>query len=191
MLHTLKSFMLAARAIASLSVIIALSGTATADLALNVDSAANTFSFSNSAGPGTPGNSGSFGQVVFGGFGDNTEFINQSDQFSFTGNGYLNLQIETSNSGPISRIRIGTDNENLTAIAGTGTTFDYSGWSLASQVSLEASDGQVIPLTSGTGFGSLTVNVTSVPEPSTFVLAALGLLGIACCGWRGRRKLVR
>ena len=40
----------------------------------------------------------------------------------------------------------------------------------------------------GTGFVPVAVTSLHIPEPSTFMLAALGVVGLVAYGWRRRRR---
>jgi hypothetical protein len=160
-----------------------LTGTAHASLLLNVDAAAETYSFSGATGLGTPGPSGSFGQVVWGTT-ETSHFIFQSDLFSITGNSFLNLNISTLSSGSaISGFRIGLGSKSTaTTITGTGNTASFATWSAQDKAALEASNGLSFNLASGTGFGTIDVSVTNlsntVPEPP-FFLTGLALFAVS------------
>jgi len=78
-------------------------------------------------------------------------------------------------------------------ISGTGTPLDISNWNDDTLHNLqEAIAGiGILPVANGNGWDPVNFQASgaaSVPEPSTFGIMGLGLLGMAGYNWRRRRK---
>jgi len=94
----------------------------------------------------------------------------------------ISVSLQEGNSGQIGILLtdIGSAPITLTGL-GAGSTYDYSGLALASD--LEALVGTTLALNAGSGFSP--INVAAIPEPAS--LALLGLGGLLIAG-RNRRK---
>lgn len=168
---------------------------AQAALTLSIDTDTKTYSFSG-VDSGTFADFGSFNfmswnanQLNGGDFGGTQADANGlwtssvgSPAPGFTGTSFY-VQADAQGPAPTGQVTIGLFNSELgpTTVTGTGGSASYSGLSAANMGLFEGLIGTNVPLSNGSGFGSLRV----IPEPSHALLLVVGIAGI---GLRRRRS---
>ncbi len=172
--------------LASLAILAALATAARAQLVLNINPDTEQFWFTGSD-TGTPAAYrtvswfiGSGTQNSYNIVSSNNELVTGSASAINSGSLYL-----SPNSGQ-DRLGIGFNflTAATTTLTGNGSsdTFSYSGLSAGSKDNLAAADGQSLSLAEGSGFSNLQVSV--VPEPSSYAL----LGGLATLGFIATRR---
>ncbi len=146
---------------------------ASAQLLLTVDAAAKTISFSGT----DSGTTASNGRAIWdGGVGAFTlPGISLAGLFDASVNiiDARNTSIRVFESGSVGLSLNFFLDASPATVSGNGTTLDYPDFfSDDEQAILEASDGDIMVLSSGTGWSNINVEV--VPEPATGLLLGLG-----------------
>ncbi|MCF7687139.1 MAG: PEP-CTERM sorting domain-containing protein [Cephaloticoccus sp.] len=171
------------------SLCLATAPVARAQLTLNLDTTAKTLWFTGSDSGTTAivgalhwqtGGSGSVVHYTFTVADLLTSTLTFSNQHEFQ---------TTSNNDGFALILNGASATTAVTLTGKGSsfTYDYSGFSANDQTFLEGLTS--IPFTTGTGFSSITVSASAVPEPSTYaaIFGAIALLGTIAVRKRAKR----
>jgi PEP-CTERM motif len=138
----------------------------------------------NYSSPGQGGMTPSAGDIVIGGPANGDVYFSVSGPASFGTGGFASA---SSNSGDVFAIGLGqlavpSGYVSGTALSGSST---YDGQTL---VSLGLTPGKyVYTWGSRPDADSLTVDITSVPEPSTWAMMILGFAGLGLAGYRTSR----
>jgi uncharacterized membrane protein len=112
----------------------------------------------------------------------------QSDALGVSADGSVVVGFSDSSSGiEAMRWTSGGGMESLHDILIAGGATGVTGWTLATAVAVSA-DGRTIVGYGGNALGKTEAWIATVPEPSTFVLGAMGIVGVIVVHRRRRSR---